>query len=311
MSSIALFRNNRYNQKIRRRDRGNPVQEKREREAQEFRQIFKLLILVLAAMLALELIFHFYIARTLVIRQVTIEASDRIPYTNGEILRFSGLEEGTYFFEADTELIASKLEQLPIVKSAVVRKTFPHFLSISLSERAPVSTLMVVGEEGMQPVYVDCEGVIFRMDRRKPGGQGEVEIQDLESGGTARTDLRTDYLDLPVLSGIEIPAYQEGMSLPPVLTSFLSDLERLRREEPALYRLISEVKFVKKNHSQYEVVLYPSSYPVKVRIGSALSSELMKYIALVLDVMAREGVLMEIDELDFRTEEVVYRLGRE
>lgn len=306
MSSVALFRNARYNQKVKKRERGTPASEN---SGAEFRRIFKLLILVLASILALELIFHFYVSRKLVIRQVTIQVDDNFPYSNGEIMRFSGLEQGTYFFDTNTEQIASRLEQLPIVKTAIVRKSFPQSLSISLEERVPVSTLMVMGEEGMLPVYVDVEGVIFRTGRETTGREttGRETSNNVVAGGAAASA----YLDLPILSGIDIPAYQDGLSLPPVLTSFLSDLEKLRRENPTLYRLISEVKFVKKNHSQYEVVLYPSSYPVKVRIGSALSSELMKYIVLVLDVMAGEGMLMEIDELDFRTEEVVYRLGRE
>ena len=275
MSSIALFRNQKYSQNV--RSRGG-------RERVELQRFFSIVVLVLLALFLIEILFHFFVAPTLVIDKVVIQADEGFPYSNSEVLEMAGIRGGSYFFDVDTTFIAARLEQVPIVRRATVTKHFPHSLTIAVEERNPLSVLMVMGEKGMVPAYVDSEGVIFRSGRQK-------------------------YVDLPVLSGIEVPSYKDGMQLPTVLSSFLSDLERLRSSNTALYRLISEVKFVKKNKADYEVVLYPSHYPVRVRIGPSLTPDLMKYILLVLDVVSDEGILLDIDELDFRTNEVVYRVG--
>lgn len=275
MSSIALFRNQKYSQTV--RSRGG-------RERFELQRFFSVIVLVLMAIFVIEVLFHFFIAPTLVIDKVVIHAKDGFPYSNGELLELAGVKGNNYFFDVDTAMITARLEQVPIIHRATVTKQFPHTLTIAIEERVPLSVLMVMDENGMVPAYVDAEGVIFRSGRQ-------------------------EYIDLPVISGIEVPAYKDGMKLPTVLSSFLEDIDKLRRDSGALYRLISEVKFVKKNKADYEVVLYPSHYPVRVRIGPSLTADLMKYILLVLDVVSDEGILLDIDELDFRTNEVVYRVG--
>jgi len=277
MSSVAITRNSKYSQRVNRRQGREPL---------ELQKLFKGLIILLSLILIVQLIFHFLLAPHLVIRQVRIETSDDFPYSNREIVELSGFEGGSYYFDVDPKLLAAKLEQVPMIKEAVVNKSFPHGLSISISEREAVSILTFQGEEGVGTAYVDAEGVLFQ------GGQGQN-------------------LDLPVISGVEVPAYREGMQLPEVLRGFLSDLEELHGDNPSLYSLISELKFVKKSATEYEVVMYPSYYPVKVRLGSTLSEDLMKYIVLVLDVVAGRGMANDIEELDFRTDQVVYRLGRE
>lgn len=277
MSSVALSRNPKYSQKVKRRQG---------QEHMEIQRFLRGVIILLALILVLELLFHFLIAPHLTIHQVEIQAGSNFPYSNGEILSAAGFRPGSYFFDVEADLMAARIEQLPVVAAAKVQKVFPRGLSISLVQRKPLSVVMVNDGQGMSPAYIDSEGVLFR--------NGDFET-----------------LDLPVISGVDVPAYRDGMQLPSMLTAFLKDLESLRKSNPTLYSLISEVKFIKKNTAEYEVVLYPSQYPVKVRIGSNLSADLMKYIVLVLDVMAGKGMITDIDELDFRTNEVVYRMGRD
>jgi len=275
MSSVALFRNEKYAQNVRSREG---------REKLELQRFFSIVVLFLLSLLVLEILFHFFIAPGLVIEKVIVQADSGFPYSDNDLLNLAGIKGGSYFFDVDAALIAARLEQVPIIRRASVSKQFPHTLTINVEERSPLTVLMVMSDEGMVPAYVDSEGVIFR-------------------------STTNEYFDLPVISGIEVPAYRDGMQLPAVLASFLEDLETLRIENIALYRLISELKFVKKNKADYEVVLYPSHYPVRIRIGANLTADLMKYILLVLDVVAGEGILPDIDELDFRTNEVIYRVG--
>ncbi len=287
MSSVALFRNSERNYKPQHRS----IQEQRvrrriERDQRDLRRLFTAIITMLAFLLAAEISYHLLIAPYLVVNKITIQAESDFPYTNEELLSIAGVHGDAYFFDVKPKLISARLERVPVIKSVEVSKQFPHGLDIAITERDPLAALTLLDAEGMVPAYVDAEGVIFR------------------SKGV-------DFMDLPIISGIDVPAYKDGMQLPQVLTGFLEDLQQLQQENPALYRLISEVKFVKKNTADYEVVLFPSQYQVKVRIGPALTEELMKYVVLVLDVVAGKGLESTIDEIDFRTDEVVYRVGEE
>lgn len=287
MSSVALFRNSDRNYK----PQHSSIQEQRvrrriERDQRDLRRLFTAIIATLAFILAAEIAYHFLIAPYLVVNKITIQAESDFPYTNAELLSIAGVSGDTYFFDVKPKLISARLERVPVIQSVEVSKQFPRSLNITITERDPLAALTVLNADGMVPAYVDSAGVIFR------------------SKGV-------EFMDLPIISGIDVPAYKDGMQLPQVLTSFLEDLQHLQQENPALYRLISEVKFVKKNTADYEVVLFPSQYQVKVRIGPALTEELMKYVVLVLDVVAGKGLESTIEEIDFRTDEVVYRVGEE
>ncbi len=287
MSSVALFRNSDRNYK----PQHSSIQEQRvrrriERDQRDLRRLFTAIITMLAFLLAAEIAYHLLIAPYLVVNKITIQAESDFPYSNEELLSIAGVSGDAYFFDVKPKLISARLERVPVIKSVEVSKQFPHSLDIAITERDPLAALTLLDAEGMVPAYVDADGVIFR------------------SKGV-------DYMDLPIISGIDVPAYKDGMQLPQVLTGFLEDLQQLQQENPALYRLISEVKFVKKNTADYEVVLFPSQYQVKVRIGPALTEELMKYVVLVLDVVAGKGLESTIEEIDFRTDEVVYRVGEE
>lgn len=287
MSSVALFRNSDRNYK----PQHSSIQEQRvrrriERDQRDLRRLFTAIITMLAFLLAAEIAYHLLIAPYLVVNKITIQAESDFPYSNEELLSIAGVSGDAYFFDVKPKLISARLERVPVIKSVEVSKQFPHSLDIAITERDPLAALTLLDAEGMVPAYVDADGVIFR------------------SKGV-------DFMDLPIISGIDVPAYKDGMQLPQVLTGFLEDLQQLQQENPALYRLISEVKFVKKNTADYEVVLFPSQYQVKVRIGPALTEELMKYVVLVLDVVAGKGLESTIEEIDFRTDEVVYRVGEE
>ena len=71
-------------------------------------------------------------------------------------------------------------------------------------------------------------------------------------------------------------------------------------------RLISELRIVKKTDREFEVLLYPANHRVPVRIGPEINEKLCTYIMMVLDVMERENLLGSMDEIDFRTGEIVY-----
>jgi cell division protein FtsQ len=250
------------------------------------KRIFTTVILFLLAVLVLEIVFHLFIAPELVIKTINIKARDDFPLSNAEILEAAEVRERPYFFSVSSGDIERRLERIPMVEDAAVSTSFPDTMTIDLRGRAPIGVIPVTSDGGMQQALVDDQGVIF--------AAGGEQVHDL-----------------PVISGIEVPQMSSGMRLPEQVKGFLRDMETLRSNAPSLYRLISEVKFVKKNESSFEVLLYPAHYRVRVRLGPTLDTHTLKYIMLVLDVISGRGMEDDIVEVDFRTEHVVYRVGEE
>ena len=284
MSSIALFRDGSYNgingERVAARKRRS--RQKRGDDART-RRLFVGIVLFLSAVLVLEILFHFFVAPRLMISDITIETKGAFELSNEEILDAAGIAKSSYFFSVHSATVEERLESLPMVKSATVSKRFPHALSLRLVKRKAIGLLTIPVEGTLQAALVDEEGVVYGI------GEG------------ANTDLH-------VISGVEIPRVQAGMKLPDILVSFLSDLKNLQQESPTLYRLISEVKFVKNDSTEYEVILFPSHYRIRVRIGPSIDKELLTYIMLVLDVISGRGMEDEVVEVDFRTDHVVYRV---
>jgi len=137
------------------------------------------------------------------------------------------------------------------------------------------------------PVVFDREGVLFA------AGSG-VEAENI-----------------PVLSGIKIERIRTGLSLSDTLTPFLHDLGELRQSHPELYDLISEIRIVMTGNGGYELVLYPLSYPIRVWIGKRINAGTLRYLLFALHFVREKGILEKIDEADFRTGELVYRMKGE
>ncbi len=284
MSSIALFRDGTYTGTRREQNASrNRHRSRRRRDEAKTQRFFIGIVLFLSLVLVLEILFHFFIAPRLMISNITIETQGSFTLSNEEILEAAGVQRRSYFFSVHSATVEDRLESLPMVKAARVSKSFPHALSIRLVKRSPIALLTVPVDGRLRTARVDDEGVVYGIGESTSG-------------------------DLPVISGIEIPRVEAGMKLPSILVSFLEDLERLHSEAPTLYRLISEVKFVKNDSTEYEVILFPSHYRVRVRIGPSLNKELLTYIMLVLDVISGRGMEDEVVEVDFRTDHVVYRV---
>jgi cell division protein FtsQ len=137
------------------------------------------------------------------------------------------------------------------------------------------------------PVAFDEEGVVFQVGR----------------GVTV--------LDLPILSGLSFSPVM-GIDLPALLDPLLADMVRLREESPEMYRLISEIRVQAVGEADYEAILYPADYGVRVLLGRRLDATFLRYVFMVLDVLEKEGVTSRVREIDLRTGTVVYSdIGRQ
>jgi cell division protein FtsQ len=240
------------------------------------------LVAALAVVAAGQLAFHLLLSPRLLVRNVVL--SSELPLAQAEVLRIAGLEGAVEYFRVDPREVERRLESFPPVAKAVVTKAFPDTLRVSLLARRPLAALLAQDPEGRSlPLVIDAQGVVFQVGP-------ELTVWDL-----------------PLLAGVEFAEVRPGLHLPPGLEPFLQDLDRLSREEPALARLISEIRLVPVRGGRFELELFTVSHPVRLRLGERLKAESLRSALVVLDLLSRQGLLERVRELDLRTGEVVYR----
>jgi cell division protein FtsQ len=243
------------------------------------------LVAALALLAAGLLAFHLWLTPRLLLRNV--ELTSDLAWSRAQVLAAAGLEGAVEYLRLDPREVERRLEAVPAVDQAYVAKAFPDSLSIRLVGRRPLAALLAADPQGRAlPLAVDREGVVFQVGP-------ELTVWDL-----------------PLLSGVEFAEVRAGLRLPAALRPFLEDLDRLGREEPALSRLISEIRLVPGRGERYELELFTVSHPVRLRLGERLAPESLRSALVVLDLLAGQGLLADVRELDLRTGEVVYRVQR-
>jgi cell division protein FtsQ len=256
---------------------------RKKKKGRPINRFFLFITVILSVVLVAEIVFNFIIAPKLVIREIEIKADSTIHLSNKQIMDIAGIDKQLYYYRVNSREITARLEENPVIKQAEVRKNFPDGLTVTLIGRKPLAIALVETDDATVPVSLDREGIVFQI--------GESV---------------TDYT-LPVISGIAFSEVRLGMKIPAVLVPFLRKIEALQQKEPELLRVISEFRFVRKSSPDYEVIMYPREYTIPVRIGADIDEQLIKYLLMVLDVVSRDPSADMIEEIDFRTNEIVYR----
>jgi cell division protein FtsQ len=248
-----------------------------------FNRFLLVLVMCLILFLVGELVFHFIIAPRLTVRNIVIKSD--LSLSKEEILAIAGTEENAFYYKIDPARIRDSLEHLPMVRKAAVEKIFPDALHITLYGRIPLSMLFFTTPDGTSiPMAIDDQGVVFEI-------------------GSALSEW-----DLPVITGIEFKKLEVGAKLPGKVQPILQDLHRLRQEEPGLFRLISELRLIPKAAGNLEILLYPVQFPVRLRLAGGLDPAVLRNAVVILDLLAKQQLLIRVRELDMRTGEVVYRM---
>ncbi len=250
-------------------------------------KVFTGFIILLLGIIMLELGFHFLIAPSVIIDKIIISTEPNFSYSNEYLLKAAGLSRSDTFFDINTALVEKRLMLVPSIRSVSVKKAYPSSIEIDIDSRVPVGLSLISTKNGTVPAVIDNEGVVYRT-----GG-------DLGS------------MDLPIISGLDFPEIRSNMRIPKELCSFLEDMETIKRSSPGLYSLISEIKFIRKGSMDYEVLLYPRNHKTRIRIGSNLDEEMLKYMIMVLEVVSDRPGLEGLEEIDFRTGDLVYRIQGE
>jgi cell division protein FtsQ len=242
------------------------------------------ILLCLTAICALFLLARYAVLPALTVRHVILQSD--VALSEDELLTISGLQGTAYWHSLATDAIRRRLEAYPLIRRATVQKVFPDTVRMTVWGRQPVALVLADMGGRSLPVLVDEEGVVFKVC------------------STAAE------LDLPVISGLPSGEASLGGRLPGGYAPLFVQLKQLREKSPSLMRLLSEVRIMTHSPSQgsYDLLIYLTTSQVPVRAAGTIDESLLRYSLMVLDLLSNQGVLKNIQELDFRSGEVVYRM---
>ncbi|MCX7787025.1 MAG: FtsQ-type POTRA domain-containing protein [Spirochaetes bacterium] len=252
------------------------------RPQRKLHRSIRVFLVILAGIGVGELLYQFTIAPKLLVESVIIKSDAPIP--KGEILRISQLQGPVPYHKVHTLTLKKKLETVSWVRSAKVEKVFPNKVMITLETRKPIGIALMETDVSTQLFAFDEDLNLFIPQ------EGEWDAS------------------LPVFTGIRIEGATEGVKFPFVLARMIRTIVETRLEESGILNCFSEFRIIKKGEDAYELIAYPIKYPVPVRMGQQFSTETFKSALMVLDVMQKEHLLDKVEEIDFRTGNILYRM---
>jgi len=248
----------------------------------------KRLIIIAAVIIAAHIIWLFGVSPFIPFSTIDVHGFSDLQRNN--VLTIAGIDEYSSFISTNTKIIQEKLSAVALVESAVVIKRFPDRLSIFLYPREPAAVALTNVNSKQVPVYIDRHGVFFKI--------GNSDSQE--------------YMDLPVLSGIDNP--QINMRLPTALVSLVESLAVISSNSPELLSAISEIRIERKTWDGFDLVLFPVHSSIRVRIENNLTEHTLRYMLLMLNVFENEPKPLDYQkpyEIDFRSGMGSYKIGEQ
>ena len=255
------------------------------------------LLVAMSVLCAAILAGRFIAEPVMQIRHVVVHSD--LPLADDQVLALSGMSGAEHWYSVATPAIEKKLEASPLVRRAEVVKVFPDTLRMTVWGRAPAGLILAASGGKTVPVLVDGDGVVYKI------GTSSAEV------------------DLPVVSGLTAGDTALGAALPRAYGPLFAGLRALRESAPSLYALVSEVRVVNPPApdaaaaasggapgaipAQLEMLVWLTCSPVPVRARGTVDETLLRSTLMVLDLLSRQRVLQNIQELDFRSGDVVYR----
>ncbi len=191
--------------------------------------------------------------------------------TEEEILKIVQTQANAYIFEADLSNIERQLERLPQVKHVRVSRVFPSSIRIEIKEREPVAILVDNGVWG-----VDSEGVLIP---RMPARHG---------------------MDYPVIVGFRLKQHLVGRPIRHKKVRFLASfLSQLRKDNPAVYHMISEITM----NELLGVYMRMVSYNLPVVLGKKDLLKKCQKLELAMTYLMSANTLDTVRYVDLRFED--------
>lgn len=241
--------------------------------------LIKIIVIILCLVLFAELVLY-----TLIIpnqRQVTVTFSGLQTYTTEEMYDLLGSEKGKTWMTFDSSAVALRYTNCPWIKSVVVEKHFPSTVHISVQERIPIATTLLNMNGKTVPVCIDETGVLF----------------------SAKEGM--DVSHLPILSGLPITHFSDGMKLSSEYQSLVFKLAELQQLPQKYLSVISEIHINEPKHGGFDLTLYPIKSNIRILMDRNLSEDSLQYMVVALDVV--NSLAADITEIDLRYGSVSYR----
>lgn len=243
--------------------------------------LVKILVFVLAVLLFAELIISMVLVPCFSKPSITVSGLKSA--SQQEFTELLGSMKTSSWLRFDTQRAASLLSSVPYIDSVDVSKVFPGRVIVSVKERVPVAKTVINNGGRYISVQIDKNGVLFTGNRQKSD---------------------TDY-EIPLVSGLPVEKFREGMSIPANYRVLLDQIETVRSRSQKYFAAISEIQVVQKEYGNYELVLYPVHKHVRVLTDRSLNEEALKYMMVVLDVV--DSIEPDVSEIDLRYGSVSYR----
>jgi cell division protein FtsQ len=244
----------------------------------------KRLIMAAAIVIAGELIWLFAVSPCMPLEAVEVNAFPGMD--RDTVLSIAGIDSKSSWFTLDALHAGQELEKHSSIETARVLKRFPDRVKIFLTPRTPAAMCLASSGGRTVPVYFDREGMIISV------GTGEA-LPNVSPEPR-----------VPILSGVVIDNPVPGMRLPAVFGPLLENIEKIGSGAPELLEAVSEIRINRKPFDGFDLVLYPVHNPVRVRLESDLSEDMLRYALLMIDVF--ESRHEDLDEIDFRTATASY-----
>ncbi len=250
-------------------------------ESFRFRILKGLLFLIIFALI-FELIFYFIILPSTSNARIMLNLNSS-SITEREVVGMMALEKDIRWINIDASEIEERLMRQPIIESATVTKKFPDKLLVDVIERKPVAISFANISGETVPLEIDKEGFIFRI-----GWNEKIPL-------------------LTIVSGLNFQNPKVGMKLSYKLASLFSRLDVISKTNPVLLSGISEIKIREKKFGDYDLIMYPINTKVKVFTNKDFDDKTLNRMMLVLDVIHGEKVARELEYIDIRGTNVVYK----
>lgn len=243
--------------------------------------LVKILVFVLVVLLFVELIISMVLVPCFSKPSITVSGLKSA--SQQEFTELLGSMKTSSWLRFDTQRAASLLSSVPYIDSVDVSKVFPDRVIVSVKERVPVAKTVINNGGRYISVQIDKNGVLFTGNRQKSD---------------------TDY-EIPLVSGLPVEKFREGMSISANYRVLLNQIETVRSRSQKYFAAISEIQVVQKEYGNYELVLYPVHKHVRVLTDRSLNEEALKYMMVVLDVV--DSIEPDVSEIDLRYGSVSYR----
>ncbi|MDR1094821.1 MAG: FtsQ-type POTRA domain-containing protein [Spirochaetaceae bacterium] len=244
--------------------------------------VFKTIFFVCVIFLGGELAWLFLVTPLRPLSSVTVTGIAAGLMDRDAALKKAGIGPDTSYLSFDAKSAERNLCAVPLIESAKVVKYFPGTVRITLVPRKSVALFLQNGNQNENangravPVYFDKHGVVFKI------------------GGA-----RDAFLSVPVVSGFEADRIEEGGRLANAYIPLFENLDKLAASAPGLYQAISEIHINQKTYDGFDVTLFPSHSPVKIRMSADLDEETVGRMFLLVDALEAKGE--EVSEIDFRS----------